>query len=551
MTVTFNDLFCGAGGSSTGLVAAGMQLALAANHWERAIETHAANHPDAEHVCADINHYDMRRLPKANVLWISPICTEGSPANGQEKAVAQMRLDEATGDHVPLPGWERTRATAYDAIRALEVGDYQACLVENVPNFILKWPMFDWWFEGMTRVGKGYNGQIVCASSAHLWDEDNEPAPQWRDRVYIVFTRKDLPLPDVQPRPWARCFDCDLDVQAVQWWKNPRKRKVGNYGRQYLYRCPVERCHAIVEPYVAPAAAAIDWTDLGRPVHERKRQLAPATLRRIKVGLEMFGQPTVLTAHGNTYEAPGSGYVRAWPAGESPLMTRTGTPGDGLATPFVLSTNHSDGRYYDPTARPLSTATGKIGEGLVIPDAASHGGAVPFVTTARRHSTPAAAEAAPLATVTAGGNHHGLAVPPGAFVQKHHGGLDYAAIGHMLSSAAGAPFGTLVGKVNMSLVVPYRRGATPHPADSRPLSAITTHESHALATITDEDVQNTLFRMLKPREHLNGQRFPGLYLVKGNQSEQTMQAGNAVSCNAAQWLGKRVLAVLERTAAVA
>ncbi|MGJ8500972.1 hypothetical protein, partial [Glaesserella parasuis] len=37
---------CGMGGSSTGLRSAGYDIKLAANHWQRAIETHSANHPD-------------------------------------------------------------------------------------------------------------------------------------------------------------------------------------------------------------------------------------------------------------------------------------------------------------------------------------------------------------------------------------------------------------------------------------------------------------------------------------------------------------------------
>ncbi|MBS2536598.1 DNA cytosine methyltransferase [Catenulispora sp. NF23] len=71
MSITFTDIFCGAGGSSTGLVNAGMELTLAANHWDRAIETHAANHTSAEHLCADMDHYDMRALPDTDVLWAS------------------------------------------------------------------------------------------------------------------------------------------------------------------------------------------------------------------------------------------------------------------------------------------------------------------------------------------------------------------------------------------------------------------------------------------------------------------------------------------------
>lgn len=43
MSITFTDIFCGAGGSSIGLVSAGFELKLAANHWDRAIETHSSN----------------------------------------------------------------------------------------------------------------------------------------------------------------------------------------------------------------------------------------------------------------------------------------------------------------------------------------------------------------------------------------------------------------------------------------------------------------------------------------------------------------------------
>jgi DNA (cytosine-5)-methyltransferase 1 len=54
------DLFCGAGGSSTGarraLASLGLQMNLVAvNHWSVAIETHSRNHPEARHYCQDVN----------------------------------------------------------------------------------------------------------------------------------------------------------------------------------------------------------------------------------------------------------------------------------------------------------------------------------------------------------------------------------------------------------------------------------------------------------------------------------------------------------------
>src|SRR2546421_330032 len=42
--ITATDMFCGAGGSTTGAVLAGADVRLAINHWNRAIETHNPNY---------------------------------------------------------------------------------------------------------------------------------------------------------------------------------------------------------------------------------------------------------------------------------------------------------------------------------------------------------------------------------------------------------------------------------------------------------------------------------------------------------------------------
>ncbi len=58
-------------------------------------------------------------------------------------------------------------------------------------------------------VGLGYTAQTLCVSSAHVGGPGNVHAPQWRDRLYVLFTRDGTPAPDIQPRPEACCFDCD------------------------------------------------------------------------------------------------------------------------------------------------------------------------------------------------------------------------------------------------------------------------------------------------------------------------------------------------------
>jgi DNA (cytosine-5)-methyltransferase 1 len=572
--LTFTDIFCGAGGSSIGLSAAGIELRLAANHWKRAIETHASNFRDADHLCADVNNYDMRRLPRTDILWASPICTEMSPAGGNAKprtVGGQVDLFEEEGS-VEQAGYERTRATFHDVIRATEVHRYQAVLVENVVEVAFKWELFDWWCSGMCQLG--YEMQIVCVSAAHVGGEDNPHAPQWRDRLYLVFTRKGAPLPDVAPRPRAWCPTCEVDVDAFQSWRNELGRKIGKYRQQYDYRCPRTEClHGIVEPYVAPAAAAIDWSNPGTRIGDRKRKLAKKTVARIEAGLAMFAQPIHLEAAGNTFERrPG---VRTHPAFASPLTTQTTDATKALACPPVMvSTNHDgDGRVYPATAGPLPSRTVKIGDGLAhLPFTVPAGGTwrdgpaavdvpmgartaretdglvvPPFIAELRGGSSTARRISDPLATITAGdgrsGGWHGLTVPPGelgAFYVKNFGGN---ARPQDMARSVGEPFGTITVRDHTSLVIPFRRGARPYPPGSAPLSTVATHDQHGLAHL-GVDVDDCLFRMLTPREHLRAQRFPDAYGVLGTKGEQTMQAGNAVAANVAQWIAGRVVEAL-------
>lgn len=481
---TFVDLFCGAGGSSTGLVNAGWELLLAANHDEIAISTHAANHTKAEHLCADVSQYDMRRLPKADVLWASPICTEISPAGGRRKRRAAppgQRLIE--GLEVSDDTMTRTRATFWDVLRATEVWRYQAVMVENVVE-ALEWELFDLWREGMHRLG--YTSQIVSVSSAHISGPGNLPAPQWRDRIYVVFVREGMRTPDLAPRPLAHCEQCG-DIEAVQSWRNGRR--VGKYRQQYDYRCP--GCNRIVEPYIRPASSIIDWSNLGTRIGDRPRPLAAATMARIEAGLERYPtDPTLLTVNHSGHDG------RAIPANAAPLASRTAKIGDGVLVPAgAFYVKNYSGRPQDRVRHvsdPLGTVTTKRSHSLVVPPQDDS-----FVVTLRRNGT-ANPVSDPLTGVSAGGNHHGL-------------------------------------------VVPYRRGSAKPASD--PMLTLGTRDSAGLVRPA-ASVEDCHFRMVQPREQLSAQRFPGNYIVHGNKGEQTMQAGNAVSCNVAQWLGERVAAVL-------
>jgi DNA (cytosine-5)-methyltransferase 1 len=558
--ITFADIFCGAGGSSVGLTMAGFNLKVAANHWATAINTHSANF-DAEHLCADINHYDMRRLPTTDILWASPICTEGSPASGRntgyrrsaQSKAGQVDLLQSHG-HVSQAGMERTRATFHDVIRATEVHRYKTVLVENVPDVVDRWELFDWWVDGMCLLG--YQVQFVSANSAHVGGDGIPYAPQWRDRLYMVFNRKDIRRPDVDLHPISYCARCDADVYGVQTWApavQKRHLKVGRYRRdpnsnygQYWYCCERPGCGRRVEPYVLPAAAAIDWSDLGELIGDRNEPLKPNTVRRIQAGLDEFAQPVVATVAGNTFER--AGYRRVWPAFDNPLNTRSCTGTDALAVPpFMGNSNHDDDRLYRAGDQPLPARTTKIGDWVVNPpmvlpvggpnhDTPARSAFEPlttrlanvggtdsvvtpeaFMTVLRNHATVTRVSD-PMATIAASGNHHYLTVPPGAEFT--------------------------------SLVLPYYSKAKAR-TSGEPFDTVTTRDTFALVNGRTVDINKCRYRMVKPWESLISQTFPGgpagypgQYRMTGNQGEQTMQAGNAVSCNVAHWLGTRVARVL-------
>lgn len=490
------DFFCGMGGSSTGLVEAGYTVRLAANHWDRAIETHAANHPSTEHLCANLQAVDLRRLPRTRFLWASPICTELSPAGGRARRTRQMDLFEAaTGGHAPAAGFERTRTTFWEVIRATELFRYDAVMVENVVE-AADWELFPVWLEGMKVLG--YTPSFVSVSAAHVGGPGNPHAPQWRDRMYIVLTGRGLPVPDLEPRPAAWCTRCDKTVRAVQWWKPKRRHaawRIGKYKSQYLYVCSA--CGTVVEPYVAPAAAAIDWTDTGQRIGDRARPLATKTMRRIQTGLDLYG---------------------------ASLAQNEGS--------FLMAVNHDSARHALPGDGPLPTRTAKRGQALI--------------TVLRRHGTTYPADAAPLATVTGAGRHHGLVTPPGAFIGRNHGGYARPDDPRMVQPTNTVPMPPARAHAADWLVIPYRQGSHPHPAHAEPVTTMAGKPAHSIITNPDAPtIEDCRFRMLTPREAANAQRFPGDYQIHGNKTEQQLQAGNAVAVNVAHWIGSRLAAALD------
>ena len=374
------DLFCGAGGSSTGATQVpGVTVRVASNHWNLAIDTHNTNHPDADHICADLSQIDPRLFPTSDILWASPSCTKHSVAQGKKRADAQPDL---FGEVLPDAAAERSRATMWDVVRFAEYHAYEAVIVENVVE-VTAWPPYRAWLAAMQSLG--YRHQVVMLNSMHA-QLLGDGAPQSRDRFYCVFWRDSNRAPDLHrvTRPHAVCPTCG-PVQAMQSWKNPDRAPIGKYRAQYVYRCPNVACrNQVVEPIVRPAADIIDWTLTGTRLGDRAKPLADKTMARIRAGVDRYWRPLLVPVEGR------DGKV-AVPV-DAPARTMTTRSETALLVP-TGGTWRTDAA---PTSAPFATRTTTETDGLAFVAELRGGGSV-----ARRVSDP-------LATVTASGNHHAL-----------------------------------------------------------------------------------------------------------------------------------------------
>ena len=363
MTATVTDLFCGAGGSSLGAAGAGLELRLAANHWQTAIDVHQAHFPNAAHDIADISQVDPRRYPRTDILLASPECTNHSQARG----VSRKQQDPSLWD-APDASAERSRATMWDVPRFAEQMMYDAIVVENVVE-ATKWVGWRAWTLMMSDLG--YERRILSHNSMH------HGVAQSRDRIYVVFWRKGAPAPDLELELDAWCARCDAVRTVRQCWKNGRT--VGRYRQQWTWNCV--DCATICEPTTQPAASIIDW-ELDCPrIGDRARPLAAKTRARILAGLQRYGWAPIVTAGaGNGFErTPGN---RARPITE-PLPTQTCSATHAMATPpeSLVVPLRANGNAYDPAQQALGAVTaGGLHHGLLMRNNSSAGNGGEMVT---------------------------------------------------------------------------------------------------------------------------------------------------------------------------
>lgn len=252
-TIKAADLFCGAGGSSTGLKrvadALGVRLDLTAvNHWPKAVETHAANHPEARHVCESLDSIDPRKVTggSLDLLWASPECTHHSTARGGK------------------PINDQSRSTAWCVVRWAEALRPRYVIVENVPEFQTWGPIgsnnrplqsrkgetFGAWLTAMRSLGYTVEAQVLNSA--------DYGAATTRRRLFVV----------------AR-LDGGRSRGAIRW---PAATHAPAGTASLFGGLPQWRA----------AREIIDWNERGTSIFSRKKPLAENTLKRIAAGARKF-----------------------------------------------------------------------------------------------------------------------------------------------------------------------------------------------------------------------------------------------------------------------
>lgn len=454
-------LFAGLGGACAGLEQAGLPVAVANNHDDVALAAHAALHPHTRHVRGDIFDVDplaATRGKRVKILWASPDCRDHSVAKGGAPRSPRVRS-------MPwqVPRWlGKTRPDVFFLENVREIRGWGPLVAKRDPatGRVLK-------IDG-TVAGRG---EHVPVGQQQLV----------RDKRRIGRTY----------RAWCR------HVAALGYIYEDRDLNCADYGvptsRQRLFgvgRCdglPIawpEQTHARrgeaeklgLKPWRA-AAEILDWALPCPSIFERKRPLAPATERRIAVGMKRFvldcPRPFLVPlTHTGSDRVHGS---------DDPLRTITTAHRGEFSVIAPHVTKFRPSSPGSDVEEPLPTVTGN-GHGK------REGGAIPLGVVAahlvqtgygeREGQAPRALDIeAPIGTIVAGGAKHGVVA---AWLAQHNFTAD-----RVVGRDARQPLSTVVSKVGPQAVagafLAKLRGKSTASGADEPVHTLTSGSGHIAA----------------------------------------------------------------------
>lgn len=539
------DMFCGAGGTSTGLAQACEKLGLkvnltAINHWKVAIASHAKNHPWARHINSNIEKLDpFEVVPgrRIDLLVASPECRHHSTARGGR------------------PINDQKRASAWYILRWVELLYVKNILIENVPEF-RKWGPVNSKgkriksLEGTTY--KAFIGALVSlgyrVEERIINHADNGDATT-RKRLFIIARRHRSFI------PWPKAS------HSKARWK--------------------------------PAKKVIDWSLPGISIFRRKEAglppLAAKTIERIAEGIKKFAGPWAapfLEMLKTTGRLPLEPFILGHRQFKNdcidsvgkPMRTITGGSQDiALAQPFIINLEHYGGngknvRSIDDPTYTISTKTGMgVAVPFIVPNfgerpgqkprshsvdnplpaPTGHGaGALvaPFVLPRKGFyqstgNVPRSVDK-PIPTATSRGA--GFLVAP--HVVKVNHGKDRTRKGTVgrRSHSLKSPLPTLTTHNGMALVAPmlvkyFGTGQAKLVTDPVPTLTTKARAGLCLPLANGEYAIDILFRMLTPGELAAAMSFPKDYEFTGRKEDIVKQIGNAVGVKTARALCMAIL----------
>lgn len=394
------DFFCGGGGAGTGLeMGLGRPVNVAKNHSTKAISMHTANHPAAVHYTTDVfdGDPDTECGGKA-VGWfhMSPDCTHHSQAAGGQPRKREIRNLSWIG--LKWAGMKRPRVISLENVKQIlqwgrliakrDKATGRVVTLDQVPHPTQK---------GKTTNRVAAPGEQVPVSNQFLVPDPKQRGRTWRRFVALlegmgyvvewkVIKACDFGAPTSRERLFmiARC-----DGQPIVW-PAPTHAKTPAKGQQKW----------------KAAADCIDFTDLGKSIFGRKKDLAPATLRRVAKGMKKFviDNPApfivpIANWSGETVQSAGE-----------PLRTITSYPKGGafsVVSPIIAPATHQGSDRINDPLDPLPTVTcANRGELTLISPVmvtAAHGKGKPGGV--QRWGDGCKSSADPLGTVTASGGH--------------------------------------------------------------------------------------------------------------------------------------------------
>lgn len=533
------DLFCGAGGATTGLMRACLELGidvdvLAVNHWPTAVHTHTLNHPSVKHLCESVERIDpLVVVPggRLHLLLAGPECTHFSTARGGRPVNPQ------------------SRASAWHILKWAQELYIDTILIENVPEFRTWGPIGANHKPLKSKRGQTYRAFIEALRSLGYRVEDR------------ILNAADYGDPTTRKRLFILARRGRHEVR----WPMPTHSKTG---AATLFGTP-KRWKA--------AREVIDWTIPGKSIFTRKKPLKPATIARIMAGLEKFGgadlQPFLVVLRRN----------QAGQSIDGPIPTLTTSGANvGLAQPFLMHITH--GRDTDRTRSidsPLPTITtakrGEIGivESFVLqqqsggaprsteqplPTIATDGAisiVQPFIFANRTHNAPKSIHEPipPLCTgnhitvvepfiISAGGPKcpaRPVDQPIGTVLTRDHRALVEpfivdAAFGRgddtRRTKSVDELLGTIPGSNRFAIAEPfltkYNSTATGAYSVDEPIDTISTRDRFGLVQpVINGYVLDIHFRMLQPHELAAATGFPKSYVFHGNREDVVKQIGNS------------------------